>query len=70
MDNEKSLRRQAISLLLLEVVEGRKVEKEVDPKVRQIAEEIAAGLEGLSEIEKMERLFDLLLIETEGARSW
>jgi hypothetical protein len=51
-------------------VEGRKVEKEVDPKVRQIAEEIAAGLEGLSEIEKMERLFDLLLIETEGARSW
>lgn len=42
------------------------MEKEIDPKVRQIAQEIAAELEGLSEVEKMDRLFDLLLAETEG----
>jgi ribosome assembly protein YihI (activator of Der GTPase) len=44
------------------------VEKEIDPKVRQIAQEIAAELEGLSEDEKIDRLFDLLLAETEGIR--
>jgi hypothetical protein len=42
------------------------VEKEIDPKVRQIAEEIAVELEGLNEVEKLDRLFDLLLAETEG----
>jgi len=42
------------------------VEKEIDPKVQQIAQEIAAELEGLSEVEKLDRLFDLLLVETEG----
>jgi len=73
MDGEKTLgqqmenlRRQAIALLLLEEIEGKKVEKELDPKVRQIAQEIAAELEGLSEDEKINRLFDLLLAETEG----
>lgn len=73
MDSEKTLgqqakspRRQAIALLILETLEGRKVEKEIDPQVQQIAHEIAAELEGLSEVEKMDRLFDLLLAETEG----
>jgi hypothetical protein len=64
----ESLRRQAIALLLLEEIEGKKVEKELDPKVRQIAQEIAAELEGLSVVEKIDRLFDLLLAETEGIR--
>ncbi len=75
MDGEKTLgqqaknpRRQAVALLLLETLEGKKVEKEIDPQVRQIAQEIAATLEGLSDIEKLDRLFDLLLAETEGIR--
>jgi hypothetical protein len=73
MDGEKtlgqqarSLRRQAVALLLLETLEGKKVEKEIDSQVRQIAQEIAVELEGLSEAEKLDRLFDLLLAETEG----
>jgi hypothetical protein len=73
MDGERTLgqqtknpRRQAIALLLLETLEGKKVEKEIDPKVRQIAQEIAVELEGLNEVEKLDRLFDLLLVETEG----
>jgi len=75
MDGEKTLgqqakspRRQAIALLILETLEGRKVEKEIDPQVQQIAHEIARELEGLSEVEKMDRLLDLLLAETEGIR--
>jgi hypothetical protein len=64
------LRRQAIALLLLEEIEGKKVEKELDPKVRQIAQEIAAELEGLSVEEKINRLFDLLLLETEVGGNW
>jgi hypothetical protein len=62
----RSLRRQAVALLLLETLEGKKVEKEIDSQVRQIAQEIAVELEGLSEAEKLDRLFDLLLAETEG----
>jgi hypothetical protein len=62
----ENLRRQAIALLILEEIEGKKVEKELDPEVRQLAREIAAELEGLSEVEKLDRLFDLLLAETEG----
>jgi hypothetical protein len=46
------------------------VEKELDPKVRQIAQEIAAELEGLSVEEKINRLFDLLLLETEVGGNW
>jgi hypothetical protein len=61
----ESLRRQAIALLLLEEIGGKKVEKELDPEVRQMAREIAAELEGLSDVEKINRLFDLLLSETE-----
>jgi hypothetical protein len=64
------LRRQAIALLLLEEIEGKKVEKELDPKVCEIAQEIAAELEGLSVEEKINRLFDLLLLETEVGESW
>jgi ribosome assembly protein YihI (activator of Der GTPase) len=64
----ENLRRQAIALIILEVIEGRKIEKELDPRVRQIAQEIAAELEGLSEDEKINKLFDLLLAETEGIR--
>lgn len=66
----ENLRRQAIALLLLEEIEGKKVEKELDPKVRQIAQEIAAELEGLSVEEKINRLFDLLLLETEVGGNW
>ena len=66
----ENLRRQAIALLLLEEIEGKKVEKELDPKVRQIAREIAAELEGLSVEEKINRLFDLLLLETEVGGNW
>ncbi|MDT7877079.1 MAG: hypothetical protein RQ862_00805 [Candidatus Caldarchaeales archaeon] len=46
------------------------MEKELDPKVRQIAREIAAELEGLSVEEKINRLFDLLLLETEVGGNW
>jgi hypothetical protein len=66
----ENLRRQAIALLLLEEIEGKKVEKELDPEVRQMAQEIAAELEGLSVEEKINRLFDLLLSETEVGESW
>lgn len=46
------------------------MEKEIDPQVRQIADEIAQGLEGLSPLDKLDKLFDLLLIETEGQGGW
>jgi len=60
-------RRQAIALLILEMAEGRKVAREIDPQIRQLADEIWSEIEHLDDSEKMNYLFDLLLLETEAS---
>jgi len=49
------------------MAEGRKVAREIDPQIRQLADEIWSEIEHLDDSEKMNYLFDLLLLETEAS---
>ena len=64
---EGKVKRQAVALLILEMAEGKKVTKEIDPQIRQLADRIWSEIEHLNDNEKMNYLFDLLLVETEAS---